>query len=308
MRNFRRTILLFLAAVSVLVLASCRTARDRQKPLVVATNFAAYDLSRSLCSGFADVRMLLSPGNESHDFEATVSDIAMIERCDLFVFTGGESDEWIEDLFDAMGDRAEKINTFAMMDHVDLLTEQIPGIISSSEEYDEHVWTSPKNTLIILGDLAETMSGIFPDHAGKINSSLEDCSSKIRAADERLREIISSASRRTIIVADRFPFKYLCEEYGLSYYAAFTGCTSNTEPSLPVIGSLVNRVREENIPVIFTTELSDRQTAEFISGETGARIMTLHSAHNVTKEEFDEGVTYAELMEQNAAALEAALK
>ncbi len=307
-----KRIITILILVSVLLAApllpSCSGPPDRERPLVLATNFAAYDFSRALCSGFADAVMLLSPGNESHDFEATVSDISMIERCSLFVFTGGESDEWIEDLFDAMGDRAEDIRTFAMTEHVKLLTEEIPGIISSREEYDEHVWTSPKNALIILEDLAEELCGIFPEQSSLIRERLEGYSERIRGIDGRFEKLAGEAKRKTIVVADRFPLKYLCEEYGLGYYAAFTGCTSNTEPSLSTVYFLIEKVKQEDIPVIFVIELSDGKTAEFVAGETGARILTLQSAHNVTKEEFDSSVTYADLMEMNLAALDAALK
>ncbi len=307
MRRIISVLILVSLLLAAPLLPSCSGPPDRERPLVVATNFAAYDFSRALCSGFADAVMLLSPGNESHDFEATVSDISQIEHSSLFVFTGGESDEWIEDLFEAMGDRAEGIRTFAMTEHAELLTEEIPGLISSRDEYDEHVWTSPKNALVILHDLAEELCGIFPEHEPLIRENLAGYSARISGIDERFEKLAEEARRKTVIVADRFPLKYLCEEYGFGYYAAFTGCTSNTEPSLSTISFLTEKVKEEDIPVIFVIELSDRKTAEFIAGETGAEILTLQSAHNVTKEEFDSSVTYADLMEMNLAALDAAL-
>ena len=137
--------------------------------------------------------------------------------------------------------------------------------------------------------------------------NLEAYTAELTAVDTELREVINTAERKSIVVCDRFPFRYLTEEYDLEYFAAFSGCSSDTEPTLSTVNFLVEKVKSDSIPVLFIIEFSGGETARAVANETGASILTLHSAHNVTREDFDSGITYADIMRQYLEALKTAL-
>ncbi len=316
MMKFKRILTILSAALLCLGLFSCRSSSAADKSpdrlTVVATNFAMYDFARAVCGDVCDVYMLLSPGTDAHDFEATLEDIALIEKADVFVYVGGESEDWVDSVLSAAG--ASDIAAVCAIDAVETYEEELVEGMESEEEanedeaeIDEHVWTSPRNAVTITTAVRDTIIAAAPDFADTFTANAADYIAKLEQIDAELRNIVETAARKTIVVADRFPFRYLAEEYGLTYYAAFTGCSSATEPALATVDFLINRVTSENIPYVFIIEFSDGKTAEAISRETGCGILTLHSAHNVTKSDFDAGITYVQIMQSNAESLKAAL-
>ncbi len=312
MRN--KVISLVLSVVLIiLTLASCTPAsEDDGKLKVVATNFAMYDFARAVCGEEADVMMLLTPGSESHDFEATLEDVAKIADADIFVYVGGESEAWVDGVFDSIGSAADGITKIRAMDVVELCEadhdhEGADDHDHADEEADEHVWTSIPNAIALTEKIAEETSKLLPESADVIAEKCLAYTDELRAIDREMMEMLDSAEMRTIVVADRFPFVYMAEHLGLDYVAAFDGCSSDVEPSLSVINTLVREVRENKVDTIFVIEFSDRKTASVIADETGAEILELSSAHNVTKAEFEGGITYADIMRMNMAALESAL-
>lgn len=296
---------LALATTFCMSFSSCANNTDDDGRLtVVATDFALYDFARAVCGEACDVHMLLSPGTESHDFEATLEDIALLSETDVFVYVGGESEEWIPDVLEAAG-KTDVTSVCA----VELVETYIVDTVDGEEhdghdhEIDEHVWTSIPNAITIMNAIGEAVHGedeAFEDASGSYITELLNI-------DTDIRETVASGKRQTVIFADRFPFRYFTEEYGLSYCAAFSGCTSAVEPSLNAVNTLIERVTSEDIPYIFVIEDSDRKTAEAIARETGAEILELHSAHNVSREDFENGVTYADIMRKNAENLKIAL-
>ena len=310
MNKSRRILAGLLAAVFCGSFTACGTnsVAGDGKLTVVATNFALYDFARAVCGDTCDVRMLLSPGSESHDFEATLADIALLAETDVFVYVGGESEEWVPDVLEAAG-AADVTQVCA----IDLVETYINAGTESGHEHseddghhhetDEHVWTSIPNAITIMEAIGEAVlkedEWFEADNDAYISELLD--------VDAEIREIVDSAARDTVIFADRFPFRYFTEEYGLSYCAAFDGCSSAVEPSLSVVNTLIERVNETGSDTVFSIEFSDRKTAEAVAAETGCDILEFHSAHNVSRADFESGITYADIMRQNAENLKLAL-
>ena len=283
-----------------------------QKLNIVTTIFPPYDFIRQFAGDTVSVTMLLAPGDESHDFEPTLSDAATVEAADLFVYIGGESDQnWVPDLLASVSDP----NTLALTDCVTLNEEEtVEGMQEEhgAEEtempaYDEHVWTSPKNAMQIVQALCDALCTLDPDHAALYQSNTASYLAELRALDADFETVVANAARHTIVFEGRFPFRYLCEDYGLQYYAALSGCASDTEVSLSTISFLMEKVKELQIPVIFYIEFSEQTVADVICKGTGAEKRLLHSCHNVSQDDFDAGVTYVDLMRQNLNSLREAL-
>lgn len=175
-------------------------------------------------------------------------------------------------------------------------------------EYDEHIWTSPVNAQAIVKIISAALSELSPDNAARFESSTAAYIDELGALDASFRQVVSQARLRMFVVADKFPFRYFADEYGLTYRAAFSGCSGDTEPSAKTIAYLIDRVRENDIPAVYYLELSSHRTAEIIAEETGAGPLLLHSCHNVTRRQFDEGITYLQLMRQNVENLRLGLQ
>ncbi len=310
--SIKRIFILLLAFVSAVSLVSCASpATDDGRLSIITTNFALYDLARAVCGEECSVQMLISPGSESHDFEATLTDMASIEKADLFIYIGGESEDWVDGVFESMGKSADKIKKIRAMDLVEIYTEEaLPGMGHDAHDHgtpDEHIWTSIPNAIAIMERIADEVVALDGTLADRIEAGLASYKAELEIIDLELRAAVSTAKRQTIVVGDRFPFRYMAEEYGLDYFAAFSGCSSDTEPTLSTVNFLVDKVKADSIPAIFIIEFSDGATARAVADETGAKILTLHSAHNVTKDDFDSGITYADIMRQNLEALKTAL-
>lgn len=174
-------------------------------------------------------------------------------------------------------------------------------------EYDEHIWTSPVNAKKLVGVLTEVLKEEDPAHADSYAENGASYQDKLTELDTEFREVVSHAKRRLVVFGDKFPLRYFFDEYGLEYRAAFSGCSTDTEPSAKTIAYLIDKVRDEQIPAVYYLELSSPRVAEIIGEETGAEPLLFHSCHNVTRYQFDSGVTYLELMEQNVENLKKGL-
>ena len=291
---------------------------------IVTTIFPQYDFTRQIVGNLAEVHMLLKPGAESHSYEPTPQDIKLIQNSDLFIYVGGENDTWIEGIIESMGEQAP--DTMRLIDLVDTLDEDIvEGMQHKHEnnnneetendkadehdhELDEHVWTSPIKAIEIVKKITEVLSEKDPVNANVFQTNSENYIEDLETLDQEFRDIVKNAKRKTILVADRFPFRYLVEEYGIDYYAAFTGCSTDTEASAATVAFLINKTNELQLPYIFSIELSNEKIANSIVESTNAKKLTLHSIHNLSKEELAEGETYISLMQKNAKNLAIALQ
>jgi len=277
---------------------------------VVSTIFAPYDFARAVASGLAEVTMLLPPGSESHSYEPTPQDILRIRRCGVFIYVGGESDAWAERILASMDTSNMRIVT--LMDCVDTVEEIIVEGMQVDEdddetELDEHVWTSPKNAILITQKISEAMCVADPQNTEAYRQNSESYLNKLDALDAEFQEIAANGLRNTIVFGDRFPFRYFADAYGLDYYAAFPGCAAETEAGAQTVIFLIEKIKAEDIPAVFHAELSNEQMARAIAKETGARVLQLHACHNITVADFRAGKTYLDLMGANARALRAAL-
>lgn len=277
---------------------------------IVAANFPCYDLARALTGGLAEVRMLLPPGSESHSYEPSPRDMIAIQNADLFVYTGGESDHWIETLLESLRDEAPA--AFRLTDWVTLLDEEHTQSMEAEHEHghaemDEHVWTSPKNMMRIASAFTQTLTSLRPENAPAYTAELEGYLAELKELDALFAGIVANGKRDLIVFGDRFPFRYFAADYGLTYDAAFPGCSEDSEPSVRTVISLVDAIRAQRIPVVFYIEFSSRRTADILAEETGAKPLLFHSCHNVSAEELAAGATYLSLMQKNAQALKEAL-
>lgn len=309
-------ILIFTIIFAALCLTGCGgngAKKSGGKLKVVATVFPAYDFARQIAGDCIDLQMLLAPETESHGFEPTLKDLAVIQDCDVFIYIGGESEGWVDDVLASL--ETENITAVRLMDYVKPLEERIVEGMeaeeeeseSSEPEYDEHIWTSPRNVIDIVSALTEILSERDAANAGTYAANSGAYTENLAQLDAQLDELTANSRLHTIVFAERFPFAYLANHYGLDYYAAFPGCASDTEPSLATISFLCDKINSEQIPVVFYIEFSKAEVADTICGATGAKKLLLHSCHNLTQEEFDAGVTYLDLMQQNIINLGEAL-
>ncbi|MCL1847590.1 MAG: metal ABC transporter substrate-binding protein [Coriobacteriia bacterium] len=311
-----RFLLAFLLMIGFL-LGGCATSKhsiskeDNEKIRIITTVFAAYDFTREIAGSHAEVSLLIPPGAELHAFEPTPQDILEIQGCDLFIYVGGESDAWIADILSAV-DTAQ-VRVLRLMDLVELLNEDESVLVdplSGSEEElesDEHVWTTPRNAKLITRAISENLILLDPDNASQYEANTQAYLSVLDELDREFRDIVLNAQRSTLVFADRFPFAYFAQEYGLQCYAAFPGCSQATEPSALTVVALIDLVRAEGIPVVFYRELSNRSLADVVAQEAGAQALLLHSCHNISRQDFEQGASYVSLMRANAENLKVAL-
>lgn len=276
---------------------------------IVATDFPCYDFARQIAGEWADVKMLIRPGVEVHSFEPSPTDILEIGEADLFVYIGGESDAWADNIL-ASFDGEDGPETLRMIENVHLSLEahhheDHAGHEDHSQtpEYDEHIWTSPKNALVMVETLCEKMAAMDPAHSEDYRANAEAYIAEISAIDAAFEEISENAVRRTLVFGDRFPFIYFTQAYGFEYEAAFESCTAEAEPSPMTLMKLIETVKRESIPVIYTIEMSTQNIARTIAEETGAEICTLHSLQTVTQDEFAAGESYVSIMWKNVEAV-----
>ena len=328
----KRIFSLLLALALALSLCACAApaeTADDGKLQIVTTLFPYYDFARAIAQDRADVTLLLSPGREAHSFEPTPLDAVTISEADVFLYNGGEGEYWVESMLDAAGEHIAVASR--MMDYVDALNEEyVEGMQgadghdhnhehgshddhdhdheedehdSDEIEYDEHIWTSPKNAVVLCRAVCDAICRADAENAVFYRANCENYCAQLEDLDARFAALCESAPRRLLIFADRFPMLYFCREYGLDYRAAFHGCSGDTEPSLATIKFLIDKVEDENIPVVYTIDFGTKKVAAVVSECTGAAIETLYSMQTVSRADFDAGETYLTLMERNFEAL-----
>lgn len=306
-----------------LLLTGCGQAVPEQEPgrlRIVTTVFPAYDFARAAAGALADVELLLPPGTESHSYEPTPADILAVQDCDLFIYLGGESDEWVETILDAVEPRGEQLR---MIDCVPLLEEELVEGMQAEighdhehghdeEEHshgegevtglDEHVWTDPANAAAITRTIGERLSALDEVHGDTYRSAAEDYADKLEGLDREFTEFFAE-DRGPMVFGDRFPLRYFAEAYGVEYYAAFPGCGTQTEPSAATVAFLTEKVRREQLPVVWYIEFSNHLVADSIAEAAGAETALFHTCHNVSRRELENGATYVSLMEGNLKTL-----
>ncbi len=314
-----KKIILFILIVALAALSfGCGQTekKDESGLSVVCTIFPPYDFVTNVGGEHVSVTQLLPAGAESHSYEPTPKDIIAITNADLFIYVGGVNDYWAGETLASLGGEAPR--SLALLDCVEVVEEElVEGMQHEEEEhdhdgdaieYDEHVWTDPKNAIKIVNAIRDELMELDAGHKDAFTASAAAYCEKLTALDAAFLEAVEGAARKTIVFGDRFPFRYMAKAYGLKYYAAFPGCSTEVEPSAQTIAFLIDKVKSEDIPVVFYIEFSNHQVADAIAEAGGARTLLLHSCHNISKEERESGITYLSLMEMNLENLKEALK
>lgn len=306
----KKIICIFISAIMLISFTACSyTAENNDKVKIVTTIFPPYDFARQICGENAEIVMLLQPGTESHTYDPTPQDILRIKNADIFIYNGGESEKWVDEVITSVDKSRTEI--ISMMEIADTLEEHHDSEHSDTHdvhEYDEHVWTSPKNAIKITESIYKAVCHKDSSNTETYTENKDKYVEKLTELDNAFSNAAAESSGKPLIFGDRFPFLYFAEEFGIEYYAAFPGCAENTEPSASTIANLIDKVKSENIPVVFFIEFSNQKIADTICEATGAKKLLFHSCHNVTADEYKSGVTYLQLMEQNLANFREALK
>lgn len=306
------------AILALCLLAGCAatagSAISTDTLTIVTTIFPHYDFARAVCGNSANITMLLRPGAESHSFDPSPADAMAIQNADVFIYTGGHGDAWVETILQSA--KTDGMVVLRMMDYVQTVEEE-NFLEASHEEHaqsaetirhtDEHIWTSPKNAVVMVSAIANALQQAGYDTNGNFEKNAQEYIAKLENLDATFRDIVATAQRSTIVVGDRFPFQYFTNEYGLTYHAAFPGCSTDSNPSAGQVANLIDIVRQQQLPYIYTIELSTGSVARVISEETGCGILTLESCHTLTQQQFEAGETYISLMEKNAENLQKGL-
>ena len=334
--KFRKLLLsVFFVGIAVFLSACGRTSADgvnvdeqngQKKLQVVATIFPEYDWVKEILGEQADnveLTLLLENGVDMHSFQPTMSDILKVSTCDVFIYVGGESDAWVADalkgagnpdrtainLMEVLGDRAKEEEVVEGMQEEDG-HDGHDHEEQEELEYDEHVWLSLKNTQVFCDAISEALQAADPENAKLYQENTTAYKGKLAALDREYQAAVDQSESKTLLFADRFPFRYLTDDYNLTYYAAFTGCSAETDASFETITFLAGKLDELKLPVVFVIENSDGKVAKAVVENTNTRdqkILTLNSMQSVTSDEINAGTTYLSIMKENLKTLKEAL-
>ena len=331
--------LLLALMMAVGMLAGCAKQNDdtddtTDKLRIVTTIFPEYDWVKEILgdkADHADITMLLDNGVDLHSYQPTADDIVKISDCDLFLYVGGESEGWVEDalknatnkdrkvinLLDVLGDSVKSEEVVEGMQEEEHEHEEGEAHEDGEaheheheEESDEHVWLSLKNAEVLVGAISNALQELDAENKDIYAANADAYMKKLSALGAEYQMAVDNASRKTVLFGDRFPFRYLVDDYGLNYYAAFVGCSAETEASFETISFLAKKVDELKLPCVLTIEGKNHKIAETIvknTAQKSQRILTMDSMQSTTSKDVASGTTYLSVMEKNLAVLKEAL-
>ena len=327
--------LMLVAVLAVFALSGCGTSKSGEdkndkKIKIVTTIFPEYDWVMQILgdkADKADVTMLLDKGVDLHSYQPSTADIAKISEADIFIYVGGESDEWVEDvlkeaknkklkvinLMDVMGDKAkeEEVKEGMQEEEEEHAEEAKDGKEEEEVEYDEHVWLSLKNAKIFTKKIADVLSEVDKDDAKTYQANYESYAKKLDDLDKKYADAVASAKNKTLVFGDRFPFRYLVNDYGLDYYAAFVGCSAESEASFETVTFLAKKIDELGLGNVLTIEGKNHKIAKTVVDNTknkDQKVLTMDSMQSTTSKDVKDGATYLGIMEKNLEVLKEALK
>lgn len=335
---FKRGLVFAMVLVTAMfMLTACGTSEEKSDKIkIVCTTFPSYDWISELTAGVENVELTLlqDKGVDLHSYQPTADDMIKIKESNLFVYVGGESDAWVDDaiedihredfsaisLMQILGDNVKQEEVKEGMqaedeehdaDEHDADEHEDHDHDAEEVEYDEHVWLSLKNAETICAVLADKLEEINPENKDKISENAKSYIEKLSALDAEYEKTVSSATNKTVLFGDRFPFRYLVDDYGIDYFAAFVGCSAETEASFETVAFLSGKVDDLGLNTILTIDKSDKKIAKTIvanSKEKSAKILTLNSMQTVDKKQIEDGATYLKIMQENLNVLKEALK
>lgn len=323
------------AVLSVaIIFAACSNGRNNNenttknnenntKLSIVTTIFPEYDWVRQILGenqDNVDLTMLLDKGVDLHSYQPSADDMVKVSKCDLFIYIGGESDTWVDDaLKSAQNKNMKVINLLDVLGNSVKEEEQVEGMQAEEEEeegeeegpeYDEHVWLSLKNAKILCSSIADALCEIDSKNADVYKKNLNEYTKNLDALDKEYQQAVNGAKYDTLVFGDRFPFRYMVDDYSLKYYAAFVGCSAETEASFETIKFLANKVDELGVTTVLTIEDPKHKIAQTVvenTKEKNQKILALNSMQSVTSDDVKNGETYLNVMQSNLDVLKQAL-
>lgn len=344
MKNISKKIFGLILAGAVLI-TGCTAKTEKKdkgdntkgKLKVVTTIFPEYDITRAIAKDKVDLELMIKPGVDVHSFTPTPQDIKTVQNSDIFVYGGTEHDKWVENLTKSIDMKNKKV--VKLVDGIQQLEEEsVDGMKhehhhddekedehnhdhkhekeekhshdhenESDKELDPHYWTSPKNAIQMVKTVTNALVEKDPGNAEFYKENAKNYIKQLEDVDKELHDVVDKAKIKKVVIADRFPFRYLFKDLGLEYRALFSGCSVESTASAGQIKKMVDYVKENKIPVVYHIEMGKGELAETVAKNSGAKVKLLHSIHTVTKEDFDKGTTYIDLMKQNVEALKEGL-
>lgn len=344
MKNISKKIFGLILAGAVLI-TGCTAKTEKKdkgdntkgKLKVVTTIFPEYDITRAIAKDKVDLELMIKPGVDVHSFTPTPQDIKTVQNSDIFVYGGTEHDKWVENLTKSIDMKNKKV--VKLVDGIQQLEEEsVDGMKhehhhddekkdehnhdhkhekeekhshdhenESDKELDPHYWTSPKNAIQMAKTVTNALVEKDPGNAEFYKENAKNYIKQLEDVDKELHDVVDKAKIKKVVIADRFPFRYLFKDLGLEYRALFSGCSVESTASAGQIKKMVDYVKENKIPVVYHIEMGKGELAETVAKNSGAKVKLLHSIHTVTKEDFDKGITYIDLMKQNVEALKEGL-
>lgn len=341
MKNISKKIFGLILAGAVLI-TGCTAKTEKKdkgdntkgKLKIVTTIFPEYDITRAIAKDKVDLELMIKPGVDVHSFTPTPQDIKTVQNSDIFVYGGTEHDKWVENLTKSIDMKNKKV--VKLVDGIKQLEEEsVDGMKhehhhddkkedehnhdhkhekedehnhkGEEKELDPHYWTSPKNAIQMVKTITNALIEKDPDNAEFYKENAENYIKQLEGVDKELHDVVDNAKIKKVVIADRFPFRYLFKDLGLEYRALFSGCSVESTASAGQIKKMVDYVKENKIPVVYHIEMGKGELAETVAKNSGSKVKLLHSIHTVTKEDFDKGVTYIDLMKQNVEALKEGL-
>ena len=307
MKLKRKLIAVITAAATVFSLCACSSESsysnsDSGKLKIISTVFPPYDLARQIAGDNAEISILLPPGSEIHNYEPSAKDMIAIRNCDIFLYIGGENEQWAEKLINS--NDTKNVTAVKLIDYVPALSEDEDEHDHDHDhehehETDEHIWTPPKNAQLMLSAVYDAICKVDPSDKQTYTKNKDAYAKQLSDLDNAYRSAVDNAKNKTIVLADKFPFRYLAHEYGLEFSAAFAACSDESEPGVSTMIKLTKTIKENNIPAVYYLEFSSTKIADTLCDETGATKLMLHSCHNVSKQDIENNVSYVDLMKQN---------
>ncbi len=297
--------------------------KEESKIKIVTTNFPEYDWVMNIIGNKndnAEVTLLLDKGVDLHNYQPSAEDIMKISKCDLFIYVGGESDEWVKDVLKKADNKKMKvINLLEVLGNKTKEEEVIEGMQEEKHEHeegeehetDEHVWLSLNNAKVLVNKIGSTLMEIDTENKDDIKENTQNYIKKLDSLNKKYKETIKEANKKTLIFGDRFPFRYLLDDYGLNYYAAFSGCSAETEASFKTVSFLSKKTDELSLNYVITIEGSNQKLAKTIISNTknkNQKVLTMDSMQSTTSKDIKSGKTYLETMENNLKVIEKAIK
>ena len=342
MKNISKKIFGLILAGAVLI-TGCTAKTEKKdkgdntkgKLKVVTTIFPEYDITRAIAKDKVDLELMIKPGVDVHSFTPTPQDIKTVQNSNIFVYGGTEHDKWVENLTKSIDMKNKKV--VKLVDGIQQLEEEsVDGMKhehhhddkkedqhnhdhkhekedehdhkdESEKELDPHYWTSPKNAIQMVKTITNALVEKDSDNAEFYKENAKNYIKQLEGVDKELHDVVDNAKIKKVVIADRFPFRYLFKDLGLEYRALFSGCSVESTASAGQIKKMVDYVKENKIPVVYHIEMGKGELAETVAKNSGAKVKLLHSIHTVTKEDFDKGITYIDLMKQNVEALKEGL-